>query len=99
MEEDCVATDLWEEANDLDVDGNKHHAMRVVLKDELIREDYVDKSLWTRHCEEDQCTVEPKDGEISERIYLFPAFYQLVGWKSISLYSIVHHIQWQKICV
>ena len=61
----CAAGDLWEESNDASADGNKHHAMRVVLKSEMIREDYAEKSLWTRHCEEGQCTTEPKEGETS----------------------------------
>jgi len=48
------------------LDPNYDSTPSVLSKVELIKEDYERKSIFTRHCNAEQCTLNPIPGAISE---------------------------------
>jgi len=58
--------DVCTDPDQLDPDFEKTSC--VLDKLELIKEDYEGKSVFTRHCNAEQCTLEPIEGKTCESI-------------------------------
>jgi len=57
-----------------DPQSNIANLGEILNKVELIKEDYPGKSIFTRHCEAEQCTIKPVKGEQGNNFVFFYNF-------------------------